>query len=145
MTAELKLIYEHIFDMEDYLLSLIREKEIIQNIERERPDFADLQISHELLTKHIEEIREKLRNSKISGSIFPGEIEVYEEEEEEKTYSSSSKYIIEHLIEDEYGNLRDPVESDFYIHKHAGVRDAYKLFHRWQKYRTEGGRKPEYG
>lgn len=133
MTTELKLLYEHIFDIEDYLLSLIREKDLIQNIEKEKLDFADLQISHELLAKHIEYTRDRLRKSRISA-LQSNETQVFEEEEEE-VYSSSSKYTIEHLIEDENGNLREPVESDFYIHKHPGVKRAFECFHRWRKYR----------
>jgi hypothetical protein len=45
----------------------------------------------------------------------------------------SSKYKIEHLIENPDGSLRPLRPGDLDIDKNRGVREAFKLLYEWQK------------
>jgi hypothetical protein len=47
----------------------------------------------------------------------------------------SSRFKIEHMIEDSDGNLRPLRPGNLDIDKNQGVREAFKLLYQWQKNR----------
>jgi hypothetical protein len=47
----------------------------------------------------------------------------------------SSRFKIEHMIEDSDGNLRPLRPGNLDIDKNRGVREAFKLLYQWQKNR----------
>jgi hypothetical protein len=50
-----------------------------------------------------------------------------------KTLRPSSRFRIEHLIENPDGSLRPVRPEDLYIDNHPGVRAAFRMIYEWQK------------
>ena len=115
---------DSIIDLEKYIESLLRQKELLSDIEQHSSgiDFADVQDAYALLVGEIERLQAELREQ--------SECFVFEEEEEE---SSSGKYNIAHVIADGDGCERKVKPGDLDIETNKGVRDAFKVLYEIQK------------
>ena len=133
MTQLQQSFYNHVFDLEVFLDSLLREKSLLQNIERrqEKIDFADIAISHELVSNKIDEIRQRLKEITPISLKRSGESEVYEEEEEEG--SSSSQFNLESVIRDKDGKLRRLTKDDIDCDNNPNILYAFKVLYEMSK------------